>query len=160
MAGNHLWLGNAFFVLNLLSTWYMVGLIWMVQMVHYQMFDRVGGTVFAQYAQDHSRLITPIVMIPMLIEIGSAAGLLFFAPAGIGRGWLLVAFGLIVVIWLSTAFLQVPCHARLAAGFDQAVYSRLVSTNWIRTVAWSVRGAMMAYLLWQLMHAGRVPMAE
>ena len=69
-------LANALFLLNLISTWYMVGLIWMVQIVHYKMFDRVGEDVFVRYAVDHGRLITPIVMVPMLIELITSVGLL------------------------------------------------------------------------------------
>ena len=46
---------------------------------------------------------------------------------------------LLLVIWLSTALLQVPCHNRLVNGFDPKIHHRLVKTNWIRTVAWSLR---------------------
>jgi hypothetical protein len=35
--------------------------------------------------------------------------------------------------------LQVPCHRTLERGFDPAVARRLVATNWIRTVCWSLR---------------------
>ena len=144
-------LPNALFVLNLLATWYMVGLIWMVQIVHYQMFDRVGADVFQRYALDHSRLITPIVAIPMLIEIATAFGLLIVSPTGIPRTWFMIGMALVLVIWASTALLQVPCHERLASGFDREIYVRLVTSNWIRTIAWSARGGLMAYLLWRVM---------
>jgi hypothetical protein len=53
-----------------------------------------------------------------------------------------VACGLVGIIWLSTAFLQVPMRRRLAAGFDDDAHRRLVSLNWIRTTAWSVRGLL------------------
>jgi len=128
---------------NLVATWYMVGLIWMVQMVHYHMFDRVGKDVFSQYAAEHSRLITPIVGVPMLIEIASAAALMVLVPTGVSRWLMIVGFVIVCLIWLSTAFVQVPCHTVLASGFDQAAYRRLVDTNWIRTVLWSVRGVLM-----------------
>jgi hypothetical protein len=49
---------------------------------------------------------------------------------------------LVAAIWLSTAAIQVPCHAKLAAGFDAEVHARLVSSNWIRTVAWTARGLL------------------
>ena len=69
------------FLLNLLSTWYLVGLIWMVQVVHYKMFDRVGSDEFTRYEADHTRLITPIVLPPMLIELVTACALLASAPS-------------------------------------------------------------------------------
>lgn len=144
-------LSHALLLLNLLATWYMVGLIWMVQIVHYKMFDRVGEEVFVKYAVDHARLITPIVGLPMLIEVATAAALLAITPIGVSRAALIAGFVLVMVIWLSTALLQVPCHERLASGFDASVYQQLVSTNWIRTVAWSLRGVLMAYLCWTLL---------
>jgi len=129
----------------------MVGLIWMVQIVHYPLFNRVGAAEFQHYAIDHSRIITPIVMFPMLIELVTAASLLAVAPAGIWRGWWAIAFGLVLISWVSTALLQIPCHARLAEGFEQQVYLRLVSSNWIRTIAWTARGVLMAFLLWRML---------
>lgn len=133
--------------INVAATWYMVGLIWMVQVVHYKMFDRVGDDEFARYAIDHARLITPIVALPMLVELASAAALCWITPPGMSRALLIVGFGLVILIWLSTALLQVPAHERLAKGFDVVVYQRLVSTNWIRTVAWTIRGVMLFFLI-------------
>ena len=46
---------------------------------------------------------------------------------------------LLAAVWMSTALLQVPCHRKLARGFDPDVARRLVSSNWIRTVCWSLR---------------------
>ncbi len=133
------------FTLNLLSTWYMVGLIWMVQVVHYKMFDRVGTEEFVQYEADHNRLITPIVGIPMLIELATAAALLYSAPSTLPRWAALAGLAMVVAIWISTAVLQVPCHSKLMHGFDQQAYQRLVATNWLRTALWTARGAMMGY---------------
>ena len=48
---------------------------------------------------------------------------------------------------LSTVLLQVPLHARLAAGHDEHAARRLVATNWIRTAAWTSRGVMLG-LVW------------
>ncbi len=133
------------FLLNLIATWYMVGLIWMVQIVHYNLYDRVGTGAFAQYEQDHSRLITPVVGFPMLIEIATACCLLVAAPTGFPRWAAIVGLVAVGLIWLSTAFLQVPYHGKLTSGFDQAAYRGLVMTNWIRTILWTARGVLLAY---------------
>jgi hypothetical protein len=60
---------NIVFLLNLVSTWFLIGLIWMVQVVHYKMFDRVGADQFAKYEQDHNLLITPVVGIHFPLEL-------------------------------------------------------------------------------------------
>ncbi len=63
-------------------------------------------------------------------------------------GWLIldkvtifsaVAFFLVVLIWLSTFTLQVPIHKKLQSGKDKTLIRRLLKTNWIRTVAWSMK---------------------
>ena len=137
--------GSALFVVNLIATWYMVGLIWMVQIVHYNMFDRVGLEQFQLYEADHNRLITPIVGVPMLFELATAVLLLFAAPDSFPRWAAIVGLVLIGLIWISTVMLQIPCHTQLLSGFDEATYRRLVNSNWIRTGLWTVRGGLMAY---------------
>ncbi|NNE00583.1 MAG: hypothetical protein HKN47_24985 [Pirellulaceae bacterium] len=139
------------FTLNLLATWYLVGLIWMVQIVHYNLFDRVGDDAFERYEADHGRLITPIVGPPMLIEIATAALLITTAPIGFPRWAAIAGLTMVVLIWLSTALLQVPCHNRLMAGFDLTTYRQLVWSNWIRTVLWTTRGGLMGYFLLQIL---------
>ena len=139
--------GSLIFALNVMATWYMVGLIWMVQIVHYNMFDRVGADGFKRYEADHSRLITPIVGPPMLVEIITAAMLLLFAPAGFPRWAAILGLAMVIVIWLSTVLLQIPAHNQLMNGFDPAAYRKLVHTNWIRTILWSARGVLVGYFL-------------
>jgi uncharacterized membrane protein len=138
------------FVINVLATWYMVGLIWMVQVVHYKLFDRVGTSEFGVYEADHNRLITPIVALPMLVELGTACVLIVFSPSGFPAWARWLGVTLVIAIWLSTSLLQIPCHARLSAGFDAVVHARLVGTNWIRTILWTARGVLMGYFVVRL----------
>ena len=137
--------GTVVFLVNLLATWYMVGLIWMVQVVHYKMFDRVGADQFARYESDHSRLITPIVGVPMLFEISTAVALLAVSPSGFPRWAAWAGLAMLIAIWLSTALIQVPCHNELMKGFDHVTYQRLVNTNWIRTLLWTARGLLLGF---------------
>lgn len=120
-------------------TWWMLGIIWMVQVVHYPLFAAVGELSFAAYENEHRRLITWIVMVPMVIELGSAFYLWRYPPRGLPRGELFIAFLLVCLIWGSTAFLQVPAHQVLSLGFDVDVHRELVNGNWIRTLAWTLR---------------------
>jgi UDP-N-acetylmuramyl pentapeptide phosphotransferase/UDP-N-acetylglucosamine-1-phosphate transferase len=138
---------NALFIANLVSTWYMVGLIWMVQIVHYPLFAKVGAEDYQSYQLSHQTLTTLVVGPPMLIEISTAVLLIWSRPAVI-PGWLIyIALGLLAIVWASTAFLQVPCHENLTDGFDAAIHARLVVSNWIRTVCWTARGFLVAWML-------------
>jgi hypothetical protein len=145
---------NVVFVINLLSTWYLVGLIWMVQVVHYKMFDRVGEHEFPRYEADHNRLITPIVGPPMLVELVTSCLLLMSSPAAFPRWAAWAGLSMVALIWLSTVCLQVPCHTRLMENFDVDIYRKLVNTNWIRTVLWSARGMLLGYFTLHVMNAG------
>jgi len=73
--------------------------------------------------------------------------LLVQRPQGVSPSLAWIGVGLVAVIWASTAFLQVPAHARLSGGFDAETASTLVSTNWIRTVAWTARGCVALLML-------------
>lgn len=124
---------------HLLSTLMMTGLIWFIQRVHYPLFCQLPPEVFPHVELFHARRISWIVIPCMLVELGT--GIFFLMhEASI---YSLVGVILIAIIWLSTFFLQVPCHQKLADTYDVAVCRRLVSTNWIRTIAWSARSILL-----------------
>jgi len=129
------------------ATWAMVGLIWLVQVVHYPLLRMVGSGAFQPYHYNHTRLISWIVGPPMLVEGITAAVLVWYRPASVPRLAALVGISLLLVIWASTAFLQVPQHNRLARGFESEAYRKLVATNWLRTIAWSLRGLLTAWMV-------------
>ena len=137
---------NYVLLANLSTTLFMVGVIWFVQVVHYPLFSRVGGEGFARYSEAHSRLTTYVVGPPMLAEAATALLLVFRRPVEIPLWAALVGLALIGMIWASTALLQVPRHTALGSGFDRAALSGLVLTNWLRTAAWSVRGALVLWM--------------
>jgi hypothetical protein len=122
----------------------MTGLIWLVQIVHYPLFDQVGKPQFAEYERRHSQLISFVVGPLMLLELGCSLGLVLLLRRSV-PAW--IGLALVAVIWASTAALQIPCHNALQAGFDTAAHRRLVRTNWVRTIAWTLRGAIGLLLL-------------
>ena len=108
----------------------------------------VGRAGFATYEVNHTRRTGWIVAPLMLVEALLAVVLAVRPPVGVSAPTVWVACGLLGIIWLSTAVLQVPMHRRLLHGFDAAAHRRLVSSNWIRTYAWTVRGILAIGWLW------------
>ena len=104
-------LPNTILLANVVSTLFLVGLIWMVQIVHYPLFDDVGEKNFASYQQRHQTNITYIVGPTMLIELVTAILLLWYPVPEVPKSLVLIGIGLIAAIWLSTAFLvlQTDC---------------------------------------------------
>ena len=139
------------FLAHLSATLYMVGVIWFVQVVHYPLFGRVGEGGFAAYSRVHSRLTGYVVGPAMLVEAGTALVLVFARPGGVPFPAALLGLFLVAVIWLSTVLLQVPRHDTLGSGFDRRAYGGLVRTNWVRTIAWSARGALVLFMAARVM---------
>ena len=129
------------------ATLAMVGLIWFVQVVHYPLFASVGHQHFTEYEWLHQARTAQVVGPLMLTEALTATLLLLVDLTPTGRNLTWLGMALLLVIWLSTVFLQVPLHRQLAAGFDSRSAARLVSSNWLRTIAWTLRGIVALLLL-------------
>ena len=141
---------KAVIVAHALATLAMFGVIWIVQLVHYPLFAGVGADGFVDYEAEHQRRITLVVMPLMLIELATAVWLVFNRPAAWPVWTVWLGLALVGVIWLSTAALQVPMHTQLSGGFDAVAHARLVTTNWIRTLAWTLRAGLVGWLLYRM----------
>lgn len=124
---------------HLLSTSMMIAVIWFVQIVHYPLFRRVGQDAFVRYETEHTQRITFIVAPLMGIELVTAVLLTFLIADPKLLPWAWTGVALVAVCWLSTAFIQVPCHQKLSQAYDDATALWLINSNWIRTVAWTLR---------------------
>lgn len=115
----------------------MTGLIWTMQVVHYPLFSRVGN--LAAYETENMRITSWLVIPPMVLELALAGWLAW----RLRRADAWIGLALAGVIWLSTFVLQAPAHAVLATGAGNAhVLPVLLASNWIRTIAWTARGAI------------------
>jgi hypothetical protein len=142
---------NFLLLSHLAVTLFMAGAIWIVQIVHYPLFNQVGMEAFPAYENAHTILITPVVGIPMVIEALTGFLLLVARPPSLPV-WAPVVGGVLVsIIWVATLVLQIPQHTILAGGFDQTAYEALVSGNWVRTIAWTLRAGLVLWMVWQVM---------
>ena len=140
-------------IANAASAWFLTGLIWVIQVVHYPLFASVGRSEFAAYEASHTRLITIVVGPVMLLELATSVLLLAVRPASVPMWAVATGLALVAIVWLSTIALQVPAHGRLAQGFADDAHALLVHSNWIRTVAWTLHGALCAWMLHKAMAA-------
>lgn len=138
---------------NTAMAWFMTGLIWFVQVVHYPQFKCVGDEAFGVYHSGHTRLTTWVVGPPMLIEFASAVCLVIYGGTVIPAPIAWIALILLAIVWISTALLQVPRHDVLAKGWNDRAARLLCSSNWIRTIGWSARALLMTYSIWHFLLA-------
>jgi uncharacterized membrane protein len=134
-------------VIHVAATWFMVGLVWFVQVVHYPLFRAVGEGGFPAYEWANIRLTSFVAAPVMLLELATGVVLLWTRPdyVTVVQAWLGMA--LLGMVWLSTVLVQARAHRALAGGFDQRHLARLLTTNWIRTVGWTSRGVLVLWML-------------
>jgi uncharacterized membrane protein len=140
---------NIILISNFASTLFLTGVIWLIQLVQYPFFAQVGEENFPKYHASHSFWITPVVGPVMILELITSIYLTFYPPENIDLKLIWLGLILTLVVWLSTFFLQVPMHEKLSQEFNQEAHQFLVNSNWIRTIAWSLRSLLVSYFLWK-----------
>jgi hypothetical protein len=132
------------------STWAMTGLIWVIQLVHYPIFDSIeqgfDGSGWARFTHHHTTSISFVVGPLMLAEGITGLWLVASPPADTSRLLPLIALGLMGIAYGVTAFVSAPLHGQMSERFDAQLHARLLSTNWIRTAAWSCRAGVLFVL--------------
>ena len=140
-------IAEAVLIAQVLASVGMFGVIWTIQLVHYPLMANIPPTAFVDYERQHSKAITLIVGPLMAIEGICVLAVFFARPSGISF-WLALTGGIVEALAIgTTAFVSAPLHGRLEKGYDAAVLSLLIRTNWIRTVAWTTRGFIAVAML-------------
>ncbi len=130
------------------ATWFMVGLIWFVQTVHYPLFGLVGSSDFPAYHEQHTQRISRLLALPAFAEVVTGAGLLWLRPDAVPVQPVLIGGVLVAAIWVITAVVQVRQHKQLTTGGSSGI-AVLVAANWWRTGMWTARGLIVAWMVAQ-----------
>lgn len=136
---------NILFLIHFASTLYLLGLIFVIQFVHYPSFIYVSEKDFSHFEKFHTSKMGLIVAPIMLLELFTALFLILFFDTSLL--FLLLSL-MILIIWLTTISLSVPCHHQLLQGKDLAVIKKLIKTNWPRTLLWTIRSLGLSYILY------------
>ena len=124
--------------LQVAISWGLVVLIWLVQLIIYPSLQQIPEKGFVGYHRWYVKKITWIVLPLMIGEATLAVAWLMDAP-NIGP---ILSMMMVLLVWLSTFCVQVPIHNRLKNGKEINLIRRLVATNWIRTIAWSIKATI------------------
>jgi hypothetical protein len=114
----------------------MTGIIWLVQLVHYPAYHYIAADKFQRYQKFHTKNITKIVLPLMLAELLSA---ILLAITWWPSFHSLANLAIVILIWLATFLISVPIHQKLNLTYDATLIKKLINTNWIRTILWSLR---------------------
>ncbi len=137
---------TALLLANAAATFFMVGLIWFVQVVHYPLFAEIGEREFAGYHRLHSSRTTWVVLPAMAIELATSWLLLVEPPAG--QTALTIAGAILALLtWVLTGS-AASIHGRIGRqGPSPALLRTLLTGNLLRTVVWTLHGAVVLALL-------------
>ena len=141
-------MGNFFYLLmaNAFCTFYMTGVIWLVQSVSYPGYKLVSKLSYPKYQHHHISNITPVVAPAMIIELATSVLIMFYMPEEWKGSFIFYAFmialALNLIIWFITVFFSVPIHQSLRESKNEDLINKLIASNWFRTIAWTVRSVI------------------
>ena len=115
--------------MQMLSILMMTGIIWLIQLVQYPFFSKVGNENWLEYHNGHTFWITPIVAPLMIAELVTSFVIFYYPPKDVDFKLLIVGLILTLIVWASTFFLQVPLHEKLTANFNVQTHALLVNTD-------------------------------
>jgi len=114
-----------------------------LQIQHYPLYPAVGVAQFKEYIRANNRAAVVPVIIPAVLLLLASALLLISRPAFMSLGAAAAAFALNVIQLVSTFLWQRRVQADMAdTGYDETKVRLLVSTNWIRTLAFLVEAVL------------------
>ena len=137
--------GQSMLAMHLALASIMVGVIWVIQLVHYPSFRFTDREKYVAFQIFHMRNISFIVVPVMILEFLS--GLLLVLYHSNHESLLRISFILLLIIWLVTALFFAQIHQKLSKGYDETLVRNLVSLNWIRTLLWTIRTIIITYCL-------------
>ena len=118
-------------LLNFFISSFMLGLILTTQIVSYPMFLKAEEN-FSVYHMSYVNKISTIAAPLMIIEL--FLSLLFVIL--LQSYFAISIFLIMILIFLSTFFIQVPIHEKLKNNFNVYLCNKLINTNWIRVFLW------------------------
>jgi hypothetical protein len=123
-----------------LSFWEL-GQIWLVQIVTYPLFAKVGAADYAAYHHYYTKRIPLVVIVPGFAGFLLPIPLAFFGPAV--PVWMSAANIIMGIVGLLvTVGLEIPRHNKLERGKNESMIEELIRYNWPRTLSITAQSAV------------------
>jgi hypothetical protein len=150
------------FLISLTLVFYGMGASFVESFVNYPTWRLIGANEFRAYHQALGPLVIGYMVIPMLITTVLTILLLWFRPAPIPRWAIWLAVVLQLIIWVSTAAIQLPIQMQLSRdGLSLPLINRLIFTNWwLRKVPQIMNGLVFLWLMSLMLRVNHQRSAE
>ena len=127
----------------------MVGILWFTQLVHYPLYVKIKEG-FVEYERSHVKRTAFLIGPIMLAEAMTAVWLISLVPEGTLLRLAATNLIVLILIWLSTFLFQTVQHQKLSIRFSKRILAGLITSNWIRTFLWTVKGGIVAAISYYL----------
>ena len=136
------------FVLAFAFVLYGNGAAFVESFVNYPSWRLIGPDSFLDYHKFISPRVITFLVVPAALGTLFTIALLRFRPAAIPLWSVWAAIVLQVVVWVSTATIQVPIQMQLAVqGAVPALLERLIETNWwLRRIPYALCAALFLWM--------------
>ena len=143
--------GLATFVVVVFATFFNNALHFYTQVQTYPLLAWVGREEFVPFHKQYQRRLPVAIYAPYSLLMAANALLLFFRPAEVTVGWVIVLLILNASILVESLALAAPVHRRMdrQTGNDKGEVGRLIRLNAARLAAATASSVLVAYLLVQ-----------
>ena len=135
---------------------YGVGASFVESFVNYPTWRLIGPAEFLVYHHAISPLVIGYMVIPMIVATGLTVLLIWFRPPAIPRWAIWLSVALQMLVWISTAAIQVPIQIELSSsGLSLPLIDRLIFTNlWFRKVPQIINTLLFLWMAASCFRAG------
>ena len=143
------------FLITFCLIFYGTGASFVESFVNYPTWPLIGAAEFRNYHQALSPLVIGYMVIPMLIATLFTILLAWFRPAEIPRWAIWLSVILQIVVWVSTATIQLPIQFSLSSnGQSIPLIEHLIFTNWwYRKIPQTINSILFVWMMSLLLRA-------
>ena len=137
------------FLITFALVFYGMGAASVESFVNYPTWPLIGANEFRAYHRALGPLIIGYMVVPMMVTTVLTVLLLWFRPATIPRWMVWLAIVLQLMVWISTATVQLPIQGQLSAdGLSLPVIERLrVTSFWFRRVPATANALLFLWMM-------------
>ena len=145
------------FVVTFALMFYGLGASFVESFVNYPTWPLIGAAEFKAYHQALSPLVIGYMVVPMLVGTSLTLLLAWLRPAPIPAWAIWLSVGLQLVVWVSTAAIQLPIQFQLSSdGLSLPLIQKLISTNfWFRKIPQVINIVLFVWMMCLLVRSSR-----
>jgi hypothetical protein len=153
MANRSRWTTWTFIAFTVLS-FYSMGAEFLESFVNYPSWHTIGTSeVWIPYHESLHAKIIPVLAIPtLLLQLISNILLFFYRPAAVPRAAAWACLATLLILVLSSVFIQIPMQVKLDSGYTRELVNNLILSDlWLRISMTVIRCAIITYLFYQVL---------